>query len=151
MFGKMILSSACALVATSIAFATSTTSKTAPAVATTTAAATASTGEGANIAEDMKVIATTYETLGKQITDKTKNASSLTMADTLIEKSNNAKSAKGEVPAAKAGKYEQDIESMLTHLNKMKTALQSGNNTEAKVHYDALKPWTTPSHVKKYK
>lgn len=111
-----------------------------------------------SVASDMKIIASTYEQLGKQIDDKAKNAASTKMVDTLIEKSANAKKqtppSMAQMPedqrAKVMEKYKTDMQIMIEHLKSMKTALQANNNAQARTHFEALKPWTTPDHDKQY-
>jgi soluble cytochrome b562 len=112
----------------------------------------------ADISKNMKAISTTYEQLGKQITDKTKNTSSVKMAQDLIDQSNMAKtqtptSCEKLTGAAKdqaMEKYKSSMQLMVDHLTKMKAALAANKNDEAKIHFDALKPWTDSSHSKMY-
>lgn len=107
---------------------------------------------------DMKVIASTYETLGKQIDNKAKNAESEKLVDTLLEKSNaaikmtpaNITKLTGKEQETAMKKYKDDMNTMITHLKEIKTALSSGNNAQAKTHFLALKPWTNPAHKVNY-
>lgn len=103
---------------------------------------------------DMKAIATSYETLGKQIDNKARNESSKKLTQKMIEASISAQSKtppgaeKLEGPAKDEmlQKYQAQIQGMLDHLAGMKEALKKNDNKEARKHYEALKPWTTPDH-----
>ena len=106
-------------------------------------------GGNAALGNDMKAIAESYGKLGQQIDDKTKNMESAKIAQEMIDKSMSA--AKQTPPNPKmAAKFKTDMQMMVDHLQKMKTALAANNNAEAKTHWEALKPWTTPDHAKKY-
>lgn len=107
---------------------------------------------------DMQVIAVTYAKIGQQINDKTKNKDSEALTQTMIDRSMKAKNEMP--PAAKAmkpeerdkliSKYKADLQTMLEHLTIMKKAFMENNNAEAKLHYEALRPWAASGHEKVY-
>lgn len=108
---------------------------------------------------EMKTIATTYEKLGRQIDDKTKNKSSRRLTNKLIEASLAAQSKtppgaeklEGPVKDEMLKKYQAEVQGMIDHLASLRAALAKNDNAEARKHYDALKPWTTPDHAEEFK
>ena len=121
-------------------------------------AAPTGTDAKAPIKSDMKEISELYEKLGKQIGNKKQNASSQVIVQKLIDKSFDAKkqlppgaeTAPVEQKEEIVSKYNTDMQTMISHLEDMKTALNKGDNKEAKSHYEALKPWTSPDHATQY-
>lgn len=111
------------------------------------------------LATDMKTIATNYAKLGKQIDNKKKNTSSVTLTKKMIEASiaaqaktpPGAEKLEGPAKDEMTQKFQTQIQGMIDHLDAMKNALAKNDNTEARKHYEALKPWTTPTHGEQFK
>jgi soluble cytochrome b562 len=117
-----------------------------PAPAPAGAAAPAHEEKKTELGEKMSAFAKAFKALRLQVTDATKNESSLKLVATMRE---NAEAAaklepakKVEVPAADQAKFEADyaeqMKNFIADIAKLEDALKTGNNEEAKKLTDTL-------------